>query len=493
MGRELLFDLRDVEERRAAVVEDGRLAELAVESDGGGARRGDVFLGRVTRVEPSVGAAFVDLGLDKPAFLHADDVMPLYADDPEDLTAFAARPRGPAGDIGALLRPGQRVLVQATRESVGQKGPAVTTYLSLPGRWLVLMPSLERVGVSRRVTDPASRDRARAALAALEPPPGMGFIVRTAGVERGPEELREDYEALLARFRAISDRVRGCSAPTVLHREDGLLHRTLRDWLAADVDAVRVDGREGWEEAREFLARAAPGRLDRLHLHGAEEPLFHASGIEQSVERLFERRVPLPGGAFLLVEPTEALISIDVNSGRAARAADLEETALRTDLAAAAEVARQVRLRDLGGVIVIDFIDVRRPENRRAVDDAVAEAFREDRARVRIAPMSEFGLVQITRRRTGRSLRQLLHDGCPACGGKGVVRTPASGALRALREARALAARGASGLSFRAAPAVEAWLRQHRAAEIARLDRLLPEGFTLRADGSVPPGGFHPG
>jgi ribonuclease E len=482
MARSLLFDLRDPEEHRAAVVEEGRLAELHVETEDRRRRQGDVYLGRVLRLEPAVEAAFVDIGGEKPGFLHAGDVMPLYADRPEDLCAFARRTREPSPRIGDLLQEGRKVLVQVVRDAVGAKGPSLTTYIGLPGRWLVLMPSLERVGVSRKIADPEVRDRARADFASLDPPPGMGFIVRTAGADRPPEDLRREMEALHRVFLGFGERCRAEAGPALLLREGSLLVRTLRDWLAAGVDEVVVEGEAGHGEARAFLAEASPPWADRLRRHDGPAPLFHARGIEEAVERIFERRVPLPGGGSLLVEPTEALVAIDVNSGKSRRGEDLEATALAMDLAAAAEVGRQLRLRDLGGIVVVDFIDVRQPESREAVDRAVREALREDRARVRWTPLSEFGLVEITRRRVGPSLRQVLHAGCPSCRGKGVVRTPASAGIRALREARARAASGARGILLRVHPGVAGWLREHRAAEIAALEARLEE------DGSLPPG-----
>jgi ribonuclease E len=487
MARSLLFDMEDAEEHRAAVVEDGRIAELAVERSDRRRRQGDVYLGRVVRIEGSVEAAFVDIGAERPGFLHAHDVMPLYADGPEDLCAFERRPREPSGRIADILREGQTVLVQVVRDSVGTKGASLTTYIGLPGRWLVLMPSLERIGVSRRIADQDARDRARAALESLAPPPGMGFIVRTAGADRPAEDLRREMEALHRVFVGLGERCRTEKPPLLLLREGSLLLRTLRDWLASEVDEVVVNTKESFAEAEEFLREASPPWAARLSLHGGPAPLFHARGIEAAVDRIFERRVPLPGGGFLLVEPTEALVAIDVNSGKATKGEDLEETALETDLLAAAEVARQLRLRDLGGLIVVDFIDVMKPENQEAVNRAVREALQGDRGRVRFTSLSEFGLVQITRRRSGPSLRQVLHEGCPSCRGRGVVRTAGSGALRALREARALAAAGKGGVRVRASPEVAAWIRERRAGVLEAI------GARLEEDASLPRGGTEVG
>jgi ribonuclease E len=490
MGRSLLFNLADVEEQRAAVVEDGRLAEFAVETSHRVRRQGDIHLGRVTRIEASVGAAFVDIGAERSGFLHASDVMPQYLDGGEEFGAFERRPHGDGADITALLREGQRVLVQVTRDSLGTKGPALTTFVSLPGRWLVLMPSLERIGVSRRIEDPDERLRMRDAVQSLDPPPGMGFIVRTAGAGRTPDELRRDYDVLLERFRGLLERARTATVPVCLWREGDLLLRTLRDWLAEPVDEVWIDTDEGHRKALEFLEEASPPWAHRLHRYEGGVPLFSHRGVEEAVDRLFERRVPLAGGGFLLIEPTEALVSIDVNSGKSRAAADLEETALQTDLLAAEEVARQVRLRDLGGVIVVDFIDVREPANRARLDEAVAAAFARDRARVRIAPLSEFGLVQITRKRTGPSHRQQTHAGCPGCGGKGVVLTPSSAALRALRELRAQIGGGGRGAVLRAAPEVMAWLQTHKAEDLRLLNAAARDGVELREDRDLWPAGF---
>ncbi len=485
MNRRLLFDLLDPEEHRAAVVEDGRLAELSLEIEDRRRRQGDIYLGRVTRVEAAVEAAFVDIGAEKPGFLHASDVMPLYADDPADLTAFEARPRGPGARIGDLLREGSRVLVQVVRDAMGTKGPSLTTYISVPGRWLVLMPSLERIGVSRRIADPGARDRVRASVESLSPPPGMGFIVRTAGGDRPAEDLRREMEALHRVFLGLGERCGREAPPRLLLREGSLLVRTLRDWLASDVDEVVVNEAAAFEEAGTFLGEASPPWGSRLRLHGGGAPLFHEEGIEAAVDRMFERRVPLQGGAFLLVEPTEALVSIDVNSGKSTKSEDQEQTARNVNLLAAAEIARQVRLRDLGGIIVVDFIDMRDAVHREELHAAVAAAFAGDGERVRFTGPGEFGLVQITRKRSGPSHRQVLHEGCPSCRGRGVVRTAASAALRALREIRALRAGGARrAIRLRAAPEVGGWLRERRGGDLGDL------GVRLEDAPGMPHGGY---
>jgi ribonuclease E len=489
LARSLLLDLFDPEEPRAALVEDGRLLEFSVEPEDRRRRVGDIVLGRVTRVEPAVQAAFVDIGEERPGFLHADDVMasdPLAAYDP---AATAPRPApGPRAGIASLVREGQSILVQVTRDSVPPKGPAVSAYVSLPGRFLVLMPSMERVGVSRRIPDGPGRDAVKAAVAALSPPEGLGIIVRTAGAGRTEAELRADLDALVARWGALLERARRERPPVTLRREEDLLHRVLRDRMADALDEVVVHGDEAFDAARAFAAEAAPPWADRIRRHGGTAPLFEERGVEAQVDRLSERRVPLPGGGFLLVEPVEGLTAIDVNSGKSTSAPDLEETAVRTDVAAAAEIGRQLRLRDIGGLVVVDFIDVRTDENRRRVDEAVAEALRDDPGRVRIAPMSEFGVVEITRRRTGPGPRQLLHDGCPSCRGRGIVLTAPAAGLRALRKARALAASGARAVTLRAHPAVAAWLEGSKGAALEALRGSLPRGLLLKSDPAAPAG-----
>jgi ribonuclease E len=346
------------------------------------------------------------------------------------------------------------------------------------------MPSLERIGISRRIADPEARDRTRASFESLAPPPGMGFIVRTAGADRAPEDLRREMEALHKVFLGLGERARREEGPCILLREGSLLLRTLRDFLASEVDEVVVNTLAGLEEARTFLAEAAPPWADRLRFHAGPAPLFHARGVETAVDRMFERRVPLPGGAFLLIEPTEALVSIDVNSGKATKGEDQEETAYATDMKAVEEIGRQLRLRDLGGIIVVDFIDLRDEAHRAALDAAVRQHFQDDRARVRVTPVSEFGIVEVTRRRSGPSHRQVLHAGCPACRGRGVVRTPSSAGVRAVREARARRAAGEGGAVLRASPEVASWLRERKGAELVAL------GVAVREDADLPPGSF---
>ncbi|MHC4924150.1 MAG: ribonuclease E/G, partial [Planctomycetota bacterium] len=294
MGRSLLFNLRDPEEPRVAVLEGRRLAEVGVETEDRGRLQGDVFLGRVIRVEPAVQAAFVDIGFEKPGFLHVADVMKTCGSHPDEPGRWAERQRGHYGKIQDLLVKGQTVLVQVTRDPLATKGPTLTTFLSLPGQWLVLMPSLGRAGVSRRIADAEERALAQERMAALDLPEGLGVILRTAGAGRSTEELARDLEVLKGRFDAWLERARRDKPPVRLHRESGLLERTLRDWLAEPVEEVIVDTEEGLEAARQFLEQSAPPWKNRLSLHDGAMPLFHDRGVEDSVDKLFRRRVALP-------------------------------------------------------------------------------------------------------------------------------------------------------------------------------------------------------
>ncbi len=446
MSRTLLINVAEPEERRAALLEDGRLSLLWVERADERTLVGNVYKGRVVRVEPAIGAAFVDIGLDRPAFLHADDVV--VAGDaarraPDD-DAEDAAPEPGERRIEELCSRGDDVVVQVARDPIGQKGATLTMRLSFPGRTVVLMPGLGRVAVSRRLGEGAARERLLQTLARLPVPAGCGTVARTAAGSASDAEIAAELAALGAQHDAAFARARTRPAPAVLHEETGFASRAVRELLvrapdgAADPLAVVTDDADAADDARATLEGAE--RAVDVRVHATSVPLFHAFGIEQEVRRLASPHVPLAGGASLVIHETEALWAIDVNSGRRRRGANLEETALETDLLAAEEAARQIRLRDLAGLIVVDFIDCRDEANRAAVETAFRRALARDPARMRVAPMSEFMVVEITRRRTRTGPGRAGSERCASCHGAGRVRTSAAAALAALRDLRALVA-----------------------------------------------------
>ncbi len=492
MSRALLLNLVHDEERRAALLEDGRLSLLWIERREEHTFVGNVYKGRVLRLEPSIGAAFVELGLERPGFLHASDVRRPWS---EDAGEGAVRD----GDLAIqdYVQAGDDVVVQVTRDPIGHKGATISTYVSLPGRTLVLIPRLGRTAVSRKIEDDGERERLRAVLDGFERPGDVGIVARTAavGVEAG--ELASEYAELRKTHDRLMSTVELATAPALVHADDDFAARAVRELCARSPDGSRgplqviVDDPAAEDLLRDALSAEAEASIE---VHDAEAPLFHAHGVEQEVRRLRSPRVPLPGGASLVIQQTEALWAIDVNSGRRRNGGNLEQTAVDTDLVAAVEVARQIRLRDLAGLIIVDFIDCKDPANRARVEEAVRTELARDPARMRIAGMSEFMVQEITRRRARAGAGRAGLAPCGACGGTGRVHKPAAAGLAALRDAGALLAkRGGATVEIACAPAVADDL-EGREDELVRLERrhratidvvedpdLAPDRFVVRA------------
>lgn len=451
----IVVNARDPEESRVALVQGARLLEVRWTRSERGSLVGAILLGVVTRVEEGLDAAFVDLGLGRAGFLHRDQVLPALADPALDPVAAALcpapRPTGgeaeveadepndappaaaPTTRVSELLRPGRRVLVQVLRDPLRQKGATLTTFVSLAGHRLVLMPSLGRPGVSRRLQDLEERERLRALLVEVAGAE-QGVIARTAAEGADAATLGAEWRQLAARWDALAARARHQSKPGVVLEEESATLRAVRELLGAGARELLVDEPHAERELREALA----GEGERLAIEGysLSRPLFEALDLERDWQSLFRPRVPLPGGGSLVIHETEALTAVDVNSGPT-RADSLEETALEANLGACEEIARQVRLRDLGGIVVVDFIDMRAAENRRRVESALRDELRRDRARLKTGHLGSFGLMAFTRRRIGGGLPRALETLCRGCGGSGHVAHHHAGALRALRRLRA--------------------------------------------------------
>ncbi len=434
-GREMLINVIPGEECRIAVTLDGKLEELFIERASSESHVGNIYKGRVTNVEPSIQAAFVDFGLQRNGFLHISDLVPQYfpghdgeAEDIGRKTPHRNRP-----PIQKCLRRGQEVIVQITKEGIGTKGPTLNTYISLPGRFLVMMPGMSRLGVSRKIEDEEDRKKMREVLAQLNPPKSMGFILRTAGLKRTKRELQRDLNYLTRLWKTVTDRIKSERAPATLYQESDLAIRTVRDTLETDVERVVIDDEATAQKVRDFLTVAMPRAAERVLVYNDREPLFYRSGIEEEIEKLHSRFVPLPCGGSLVIDSTEALVAIDVNSGKYREQRDAEETARRTNLEAAEEIARQLRLRDLGGVIICDFIDMRLDKHNREVERALREALKRHKERARILRMSRFGIIEMTRQRTRPSISRSIYQDCSHCKGSGMVKTPESAALDAMR------------------------------------------------------------
>jgi ribonuclease G len=412
-------------ETRAAILESGVVQELHIER---ASRRGlvsNLYKGRVSRVLPGMQAAFVEIGLERTAFLHAADIAQSASTDTLVNSAPASLP--PVEDIRRLVTCGDDILVQVIKDPIGTKGARLTTFIALPSRYLVYMPRGEGVGVSARIEDEPERVRLKALLtelAAADPAGAGGYIVRTAAQGASPESLREDMAYLAKLWEHVRTRVAEVTAGSVVHEDLPLTLRVLRDELARGVQRVLVDSAREYERMREFAAAFMPQGAPGIELYAGPRPIFDLNGIEEEIAKALDRKVPLKSGGHLVIDQTEAMTTIDVNTGAYVGHRNLEETIFRTNLEAAVSIARQLRLRNLGGIIIIDFIDMRDEPHRRAVLSALERALSGDRAQTHIVSLSPLGLVEMTRKRTRESLEHLLCKPCPSCEGRGFVRTP---------------------------------------------------------------------
>ncbi len=455
--KEMLVNAAQPEECRIAIIEDGVLEELYTERASQDNYVGNIYKGKVVNLEPSIQAAFVDFGVGKNGFLHISDVESQYfrqgGFDPKEnfgpdgrvISAeeakrreqgrrqrFSSRPRYKP-PIQEIFKRGDEVVVQVIKEGIGTKGPTLSTYISIPGRYLVLMPALGRVGVSRKIEDEDDRRRLRDILLDLNPPKGLGFIVRTAGQGRLRRDLSRDLSYLLRLWKVISRRIEKKPAPVDIYEESDMMIRTIRDILTADVDKIQIDNPDAFGRAKEFLELIMPKSVDKLEHYEGTEPLFHKYGVEQEIANIHRREVKLKDGGSIVVDQTEALVAIDVNSGSFRTDDSAEETAYQLNLKAAREIARQLRLRDLGGVIVNDFIDMRKERHRRNLERALRDAVARDRARTKILRTSPFGLIEMTRQRIRPSLKRSVFSDCPCCSGRGMVKTAESMAIEVIR------------------------------------------------------------
>jgi ribonuclease G len=440
-----------VTETRLAVQDGNLLTELYIERADRRSIVGNVYKGVVTNVLPGMQAAFVNIGLSKDAFLYAGDYTAnpggdaeavAAEDDPADLDeaegegegdAIPEPPRQAVAPIEELLRKGQEVLVQVSKESLGTKGARVTSFVSIPGRYIVYMPHSRHVGVSRRIHDDAERDRLRAIVKGL-PAQNGGFIVRTVAEGKGEEELAADIQFLSRLWAQVQARFESARAPSMLHAEMDVTFRVVRDLFSPEVEEFLVDSPAAYEKCLEFATQLVPQLADRVKQWDKDAPIFEAIGIERELEKALRRRVWLKSGGYIVIDHTEALVAIDVNTGKYVGKRDFEETVLKINLEAATEVVRQIRLRDLGGIIIIDFIDMERSEHRDQVFRALKRALADDKARTNVLEISELGLVEMTRKRVRQSLQSIFCAPCPTCKGSGVVKSDATLAAEIFRK-----------------------------------------------------------
>ncbi|NNJ24255.1 Ribonuclease E [Planctomycetes bacterium LzC2] len=498
----MLVNVLQPEETRIAIVEDGRLEELYLERSSGENLVGNIYKGKVVNVEPSIQACFVDFGEGRNGFLHVSDIEYQYFKhlrpdgDPDDDFDGPRGRGGRNGDRGGerrqskpqiqeILRRGSEVLIQVIKEGLGNKGPTLSTKISVPGRYLVLMPNLGRVGVSRKIEDDDERRELRRMLRDMNPPKGVGFIVRTAALGRTQNDLKNDLTYLTKLWQSIAEKVEDSNGVCTVYEETDIMIRTIRDTFNADIDAVHIDAEDAFDRAKDFMDAMMPKMSSRLKLHEGSSPLFQAHGIEDEIANIQQRQVPLKGGGSIVIDQTEALVAIDVNSGSARGTKDAEESAYKVNLAAAAEIARQLRLRDLGGVIVNDFIDMRAERHRKGLLRAFEQHLERDRARTKVSRPSAFGLVEMTRQRIRPSLGRALFNDCPCCSGTGQVKTPESMSIEVMRVLLAAAGmKNVAELTVTVHEAVADDLNNRKRREIMNLeeDRDIHIAISAKAD-----------
>ncbi|MCG6936654.1 MAG: ribonuclease E [Gammaproteobacteria bacterium] len=424
--KRILINAVQKEEVRVAMVDGQQLYDLDVEVPSREQKKSNVYKGKITRVEPSLEACFVDYGAERHGFLPFKEVARMYFT--EEAQKASGRP-----DIRTAIKEGQEIIIQVEKEERGNKGAALTTFISLAGRYLVLMPNNPRAGgVSRRI-EGEDRNLIRESLSQLEVPEGMGLIVRTAGVGRNTEELQWDLDYLLHLWSAFEKAAAERPAPFLIYQESDVTTRALRDYFRSDIAEVLIDSKDVYDAAMDFVQQVMPNSAHKIKLYSDTVPLFNRFQIENQIESAYRREVLLPSGGAIVIDHTEALTSIDINSARATKGGDIEETATNTNLEAADEIARQLRLRDLGGLVVIDFIDMLNSRNQRAVENRLNEAVKPDRARVQIGRISRFGLLEMSRQRLKPSLGESTQIACPRCAGQGTIRTVESLSLSLVR------------------------------------------------------------
>jgi ribonuclease E len=486
--RRVLMNVVDSEQMRVAIVGPLGLEELYVDRSDKGFAHGNIYKGRVDNIEPTLQAAFVDIGGEKNGFLHVSDVIPPFGGYDGILKRRRRREKPASGRPGIddMLYKGQEVLVQITREQLSNKGPSLTTYISLPGRFLVLMPAVAKRGVSKKITDDHERRSLKSILEQLEPPRDMGFIIRTAGMGRGRDDLQKDLHCLTRLWNAITAQARKARPPVALYQESDLAVRAIRDFVYDDVNEIIIDSEAGFAQAGNFLQAFMPDFIDRLFLYRESEPLFDRYRVEEAVERTFDRSVRLPSGGEIVIEQTEALVAIDVNTGRFRKGDSTRETILAINREAAAEAARQLRLRDLGGLVMIDFIDMANPHDRKSVEEAFRQAIRGDRARTAVLPISQLGVMEMTRQRIRQSVKKIFYAPCPACNGAGIRKSLDMVGLEFIRKLRTFAGdRRQAGLTARLHPDAALPLANAKRPALAAIESERELAVAIVADPAV--------
>ncbi|HEX6039954.1 Rne/Rng family ribonuclease [Longimicrobium sp.] len=505
MKREILMNTT-ARETRVAILEDDVLVELMVDRPDAARMVGDVYKGRVEAVLPGIQAAFVDIGTEKAAFLHVSDVAldddddepdePGAPDDADETPEAAANGGGGGGRRGRkvypaiqdVLKKGQDLLVQVSKEPISTKGPRVTANISLPGRFLVYMPGSSHVGVSRKIEDREERTRLRTLAREVLPEKSGGIIVRTVSEDLTRETFERELRSLMSTWGQIQKKAKKSRAPAAVHREAKLTAGIIRDLFSQKVDSLTVDSRNVYDEIVAYLEQVDPSLVERVHLYSDSKPLFDAYDLEREIRDAFQRRVNLPSGGYIIMEPTEALVSIDVNTGRYTGKKDPEKTILKTNVDAAREIARQLRLRDVGGIIVCDFIDMETKANRDKVLQELRQHLSRDRARTKAFQVSELGLIEMTRQRVRPSLYHTQTEPCPTCDGTGRIFTPETVVRRIERALRRAGADGKDRqITVRVHPEVALFIIEQEPKFLKELEKSLKLQLALRDDPLMQP------
>ena len=455
MKKQMLINAVHLEQKRMAIVEDGKLVEFNIQMAVREPITGNIYKGVVMKVERGLQAAFVNYGGRKDGFLPLRDVSSNY---------FTEGAR-------STLKPGQEVLVQVLREVSERKGALLTSYISLPGRYLVLLPNKESSGISRKIEDEADRKRLKELVEQIQTEEGVGFIVRTAGMNRTKQELARDYQHLSRLWKEIRKRAAETAAPALIYQESAFGVRSLRDYFTTDIEEILVDDMETFRQVRAYCKAVAPRNVKMIKLDKEKTPLFDKYQLEDQIRVIYQDRVELKSGGYLIINPTEAMITIDVNSGRGSHKRNVEETAYQTNTEAAAEIARQLRLRDLGGLIVIDFIDMMDSKHNAEVEKAFKKALSVDRARIQLSHISKFGILELSRQKKQSTIQEISYTTCPFCRGRGVRPSLEYTALNAYRKIESQAVKGFSSLIKLSVPyEVADYLLNQKRAEISRLE-----------------------
>ena len=503
MKREILINASP-RETRVAILEDEQLVELMIDRPDNRRMVGDIYLGKVEAVLPGIQAAFVDIGTEKSAFLHASDLVFPESDadaddepeddasDEEDESAGGGRrKRVKAPPIQDLLKRGQDIIVQVSKEPISTKGPRVTAQVSLAGRFLVYMPFASRVGVSRKIGERAERQRLREQMQGVLPADSGGVIVRTVGEDVTQDTFRRELTTLMSSWKKIQRKTRFLRAPSLVHRETSLTRGLTRDLFSTKVDSLVVDSKQVYNEIVEYLKGIAPELIERVKLYDDQIPIFDKADIESEIRDLVKRRCDLPSGGYLIIEQTEALVSVDVNSGRYTGKRDPEKTILKTNTEAARELARQLRLRDIGGIIVCDFIDMETKANRDKVLQELRNHLSRDRARTKAFAVSELGLIEMTRQRVRASHYQNMTEACPTCAGTGRVFTPESTVRRMERSIKRIAVEGRKDhLLIKLHPDVALYVLEHEHDLAKKLEKGAGFALEMRDDPLLKPDEF---